>query len=424
MATNPNTPPHLTKYPEFVAYHFLDPSGKLLAMVEDGNNTDKFLQEGLNIDGSSIGVATVEKSDLKVMPEKELFQTIRLPGSPMEHHRFVSHLVDQDGNPHPLDPRNILKKQVDKAHNMGFEPYMFSEIEFYIVDEATHQPIDKASYCSLPPYDKSYQFRQELGRTCKELGMQVKRIHHECGPGQNEIELNLTPCMKNADDTVLCMWVLEMMAHQRKQKIVFSPKPFADEAGNGLHHHILLRNLQTGENAFAPAAEKDESLSKVCRSGIAGLLQYSDEITAVMGASPETFVRLRPGFEAPNLKAWGFSNRTALVRVPATGSTESTRFEYRGGDLSGSVHSFGAVLLAAVLKGIEDDLEPPASIESNTEHLSKEELQEKDIDHVPLSFNECLYVLETSNFLREAFGEDAVNVLIERDTKLFEAQSF
>lgn len=342
----------------------------------------------------------------------------------MEYHRFLSHLVDQDGNPHPLDPRNILKKQVDKTHSMGFEPYMFSEIEFYIVDEATQQPIDTASYCSLPPQDKSYQFRQELGRTCKALGMQVKRIHHECGPGQNEIELNLTPCMKNADDTVLCMWVLDMMAQQRNQRIAFSPKPFADEAGNGLHHHILLRNLQTGENVFAPSTAKDEeSLSKVCRSGIAGLLRYADEITAVMAASPETFVRLQPGFEAPNLKTWGFSNRTALVRVPATGSVDSTRFEYRGGDLSGSVHLFGAVLLAAVLKGIEDGLEPPASVEFNTEHLSKEELLKKGIDAVPLSLNECLYVFETSQFLRDAFGDDMVDILIERDKQLLEELS-
>jgi glutamine synthetase len=331
-------------------------------------------------------------------------------------------LVDHNGNPHPLDPRNILKQQVEKAHDMGYEPYMFSEIEFYIVDEASGQPIDQASYCSLPPEDKSYEFRQELGRTCKALGMEVKRIHHECGPGQNEIELDLTPCVKNADDTVLCMWILEMMAHQRQQKVVFSPKPFVDEAGNGMHHHILLRRLQTGENAFAPTQD-DDRLSKTCRHGIAGLVKYADEITAVMAASPETFVRLQPGFEAPNLKTWGFSNRTALVRVPATGSVESTRFEYRGGDLSGSVHLFGAVLLAAVLKGIEEQLEPPESVEYNTEHLSKDELQEKGIDAVPLSFHHCLQVLEASDFIREAFGEEMVNHLIQRDKHLLEVQS-
>ena len=425
MVPNPNTPPNhpQDEYPEFVSYHFLSPHGNLLSMVEDGKNTEKFLREGFNIDGSSIGVANVEKSDLKVMPEKEKYQTIRLPGSSVEFHRFLSHLVDGDGNPHPLDPRNILERQVRKAHAMGFEPYMFSEVEFYIVDQATGEPIDEATYCSLPPDDKAYHFRQELGQTCKALGMEVKRIHHECGPGQNEIELNLTQSMKNADDTVLCLWILKMMANQRKQRIIFSPKPFPNEAGNGLHHHILLRNLQSGDNAFAPTKDKDR-LSDACHHAIAGLIQYADEITAVMAASPETFVRLQPGFEAPNKKTWGFSNRTALVRVPATASVDSTRCEYRGGDLSGSVHLFGAVLLAAVLKGIEDQLVPPDSVEDNTDHLSKHELQQKGIDHVPLSFHECLEVLEASDFLREAIGEEMVLHLIERDRQLLDVQSF
>ncbi|KAL3919116.1 MAG: hypothetical protein SGILL_003917 [Bacillariaceae sp.] len=142
-----------------------------------------------------------------------------------------------------------------------------------------------------------------------------------------------------------------------------------------------------------------------------------------MAASPETFVRLQPGFEAPNLKTWGFSNRTALVRVPMA-SVDSTRVEYRGGDLSGSVHLFGAVLLAAALKGIEDQLGGPDSVEGNMDHLSKEELQMKGIDHVPLSFHECLQVLETSDFLSEAVGEEMVHHLVERDQHLLDMQLF
>lgn len=126
---------------------------------------------------------------------------------------------------------------------------MFSEVEFYIVDKKTGEPVDQASYCSMPPQDVSYDFRHELGEICEATKMVVKRIHHECGPGQNEIELNFTPCMKNADDTVLCKWILDMLADKRGQRIIFSPKPFETEAGNGLHHHILLRD-KNGVNIF------------------------------------------------------------------------------------------------------------------------------------------------------------------------------
>jgi len=433
------------KFPDFVAYHFVDAEGHLVAMEEDGGSTEKILSEGgLSVDGSSIkGMGCgVEKSDLRLIPEPESFLSIQLDKDKdknkdcgdeavSQHYRFLAHLVDEHGKPHPRDPRGILCKLVEKAHTMGFEPYMFSEIEFYIVNADDGTPVDNAGYCSLPPEDKSYPFRHELGQICKEqLGMHVKRIHHECGPGQNEIELNLTPCMKNADDTILCMWIMQLLAAKRNQRIIFSPKPFSDEAGNGMHHHILLRDLQSGANVFVNkekttvTAGEDETsnLSETCQHGIAGLLKYADDITAAFAASSETFARLRPGFEAPIFKTWGFSNRSALVRVPQTSSLDSTRFEYRGGDLSGSVHLFGAVLLAAVLRGIEEKLELPPKADDNVEALTAEELKERNIQPVPLNFDQCIDVLKTSTFLRDALGPEMVKYLIDRDMTLSQAE--
>jgi len=412
------------KHPEFVAYHFLNANGELCAMEEDGGSTDKFLKEGLNVDGSSIkGMAKVEKSDLKVMPEPDSFKTIKI--GDFVHHRYLAHLLDDNGKPHPMDPRGIFQRVIDKARKMGFEPYMFSEIEFYIVDK-DGKPADQATYCSLPPKDKSYDFRQELGNVCKELGMRVKRIHHECGNGQNEIELNLTPCMKNADDTILCMWVLELLAAKRNQKIIFSPKPFPDDAGNGFHHHIFFKDIKTGENVFMNKdfkgsldnpADNIHRLSETCKQGIAGLLKYADDVTAVFAASKETFARLKPGFEAPIFKAWDFSNRTALVRVPKT-SIDMTRFEYRGGDLSFSTHLYGTVLLAACLKGIEDKLVAPPNSNFNVEALTPEELERHHITAVPDNFQKCIEILKTSKFLEETLGKDMVNYLIKRDENI------
>ncbi len=413
-----------SKHPEFVSYHFLNADGKLMCMEEDGLSTDKFLKEGLNVDGSSIkGMSQVEKSDLKLVPEEDSFKTIQI--GDFVHHRYLAHLVDDQGKPHPRDPRGILKRLVDKAHAMGFEPYMFSEIEFYIVDKEG-KPADEAGYCSLPPHDKSYDFRQELGNICKKLGMNVKRIHHECGKGQNEIELNFAPCMKNADDSILCMWVLELLAAKRGQRVIFSPKPFLDDAGSGLHHHILLRDLKTGKNMFMNQdfngsldnpADNIKRVSELCKQGIAGLLKHADDVTAVFAASPETFLRLKPGFEAPIFKAWDFSNRTALVRVPKSG-IDMTRFEYRGGDLSGSIHLYGSVLLAAVLKGIEEKLVAPANSDFNVEKLTPEELARHGISPVPLSFQKCIDVLKSSKFLEEAMGAEMIKYLIHRDEVL------
>lgn len=409
------------KYPDFVAFHYLNASGELFAMEEDGILTEKNLKDGISVDGSSIkGMSDVEKSDLRIIPEKDTYLSFRI--GKFVHHRYLCHSLCEDGKPHPRDPRGIFLRIIEKSRSMGFEPYMFSEIEFHLVNEKSGT-LDTAGYNSLPPEDQSYDFRHRLGRLCKKVGMNVKRIHHEGGHGQNEIELDFAPCMKNADDSLLCMWLMRLMAAKEKQKVIFSPKPFQNQPGNGLHHHIMLKDIKSGKNVLMNPdfkgdvnnpADNMQRLSEVCKYAIAGLLKYADDITAVFAASNESFLRLQPGFEAPILKAWDFSNRTALVRVPKS-SLEMTRFEYRGGDLSGSVHLYGAVLLAAVLKGIEEKLELPPNADFNVEKMSSTYLADHNIMPVPLSFAKCINLLKSSEFLKETLGESMVNYLIARD---------
>jgi glutamine synthetase len=140
------------------------------------------LKEGFTVDGSSIkGMSTVEKSDLKVVPEVDSYLKIQI--GDFIHHRYLAHFADEFGKPHMRDPRNIFQRIIDKSVKMGYVPSMFSEIEFYIVDKKTGEPVDQASYCSMPPHDVSYDFRHELGKVCEATKMVTKRIHHECGPG-------------------------------------------------------------------------------------------------------------------------------------------------------------------------------------------------------------------------------------------------
>lgn len=107
-----------------------------MAMEESGKNTEKFLKEGFTVDGSSIkGMSSVEKSDLKVIPEPDSFLEIKLDN--LLHHRFLAHFADEFGKRHLRDPRNIFFNIIEKCRALGFEPSMFSEVEFYIVDKVT-----------------------------------------------------------------------------------------------------------------------------------------------------------------------------------------------------------------------------------------------------------------------------------------------
>ena len=192
--------------------------------------------------------------------------------------------------------------------------------------------------------------RRVVAQTMIESGCTVKRIHHECGPGQNEVELKLQPAMKNIDDCVTATAIVKAVARKYGLQATFLPKPLQGEAGSGFHQHFALYDLKDHKNVFAGSGAG--GLSEIGHQWVAGLLAHAEEITAVFARHQQSFQRLEPGHEAPAIAAWGAANRTALVRIPDTNDPQDKRIEYRGGDASGSTHLMCAVMLFAGLDGI------------------------------------------------------------------------
>ena len=117
---------------------------------------------GLSVDGGSIpGYSAVDKSDLTIVPDLPTFQIFEMN---QENVAIVwCHVVFSDGKRHPADPRNVLHKVIEKLASMGYGSKMFAELEFYLVDEKTNQPIDHAAYMAMPPEDAGFEFRHRLG---------------------------------------------------------------------------------------------------------------------------------------------------------------------------------------------------------------------------------------------------------------------
>ncbi|KAJ3438629.1 glutamine synthetase [Anaeramoeba flamelloides] len=403
----------------FIQFHFSDPLGNPHMMEESIENTLKIIEGGLGVDGSSVpGFQTVEKSDMLLMPEKHTFRRFILDGE--EIGMFYCH-VDQDGGKHPNDPRGILQKVVKRAEKMGLDCTMFSELEWYTFDHKTKKPIDTAGYLDLPPKDKGIHYRHELGSIFEAADIKVKRIHHECGPGQNEIELQLTPVLRNCDNTLLAVFLSKMIAAKYNWYVDYLPKPIPNLAGNGLHQHILIRDLYTKENLMY---KKGGPLSPLALQFIGGMLKYSHEITSVFARHPQTFVRLTPGFETPVYSTWDYSNRSALVRIPkiGKGSEKSTRVEFRAGDLSGSTHLLCAMILGAGLKGIEEKLECPPNTAKDIHEVSAQDFKNHNISLLPQSFKETNKILEKSDFVHDILGQPLTEYFI-RSGKNFIAQS-
>lgn len=396
----------------YVQFQFTDILGDLRCMEEDLSNFVGHCLHGFGIDGSAVpGYGHAERSDVAITPEIDTFRIFKLDGELTA--RVMSHIRLSDGRRHPCDPRNILQKAIDLLASLGLTADLMSELEFILLKESDGLPMDHAHYTDMPPVDAAYKFRHELADAMTDMDIRVRRLHHECAPGQNEIEYLLTPAMKNSDDTVAGMWLTKLVGHRNGVKATFSPKPLPGEAGSGLHQHILVRDLKTGRNAMAGETGK-EVLSPLALHFVAGMLKYARDITAIFAQTEECFKRLKPGFEAPIYAAWDFMNRTVLVRVPyvAPGKEASTRVEFRAGDGSGSNHLLSAAILYAGALGIRDKLPCPPNCPFNVEKLSAAELAEKKIEQLPGSLAECKAILEKSAFCHDLMGEEALKELI------------
>lgn len=175
-----------------IVYHqhqFCHFNGRMHMMEEAADNYAAFAKTGFGIDGSSIGFLHVTASDLTVVPDVDTFRIGQGPDCKFGY--SWSYLYGLDNRPHPLCVRSALQRVVQKANSMGFVPEMFGELEFYLF-KPDGSYFDTASYTSLPPEDKGVVYRHRLGRMMLESGILPKRLHHECGPGQNEIELKVS----------------------------------------------------------------------------------------------------------------------------------------------------------------------------------------------------------------------------------------
>eukprot|EP00727_Mastigamoeba_balamuthi_P006753 m51a1_g2699 hypothetical protein (413) ;mRNA; r:797481-799172 len=391
----------------YVQFLFSDITGQLRCMEENIDLLPKFSKSGVGVDGSSIpGLAQVNNSDVRLMPDMETFAVYTFGTTRIA--RVLCNVLFQ-GKPHPGCIRSAFLNVLHKCNEMGFEASQFGELEWYFLNQ-DGTPHDEATYCSMPPEDKGLEIRHELGDRLEEAGCRVKRIHHENGPGQNEVELKLTPAKKNSDDLVTAMSLIRMVGHKHNLKTIFLPKPLADLAGNGYHQHNALYDIKTHVNVFGGKTAGE--ISEIGRQFTAGMIEHAPEITAIFARHEGSFERLKPGHEAPGVACWGSNNRTALIRIPDITDVQDTRIEYRGGDASGSTYMLCAAILAAGLDGIERKLECPEQQRVNVDALTDAELAQRGLKRLPSCREQTQKILKESAWLQKTFGSHIMDYLI------------
>jgi glutamine synthetase len=349
-------------------------------------------------------------------PDPSTFQILPWRGEIDPTARMFCDIMTPDGQPAAADPRNVLRRALAKASDLGFSFYIHPEIEFYLLKSSQVGPegpipVDKAGYFDNVPGGTAHDFRRRAVSMLEQLGISVEFSHHEGGPGQNEIDLRYADALTMADNIMTFRTVIKEVAIEQGVYATFMPKPFTEHPGSGMHTHMSLFEGDT--NAFYDASGQYH-LSKVGRQFIAGLLRHAPEITAVTNQYVNSYKRLWGGGEAPSFVCWGHNNRSALIRVPLykPDKGQSSRIEYRAIDSAANPYLAYALLLAAGLKGIENEYELPAETEDNVWDLTDSERRAMGIQPLPQSLDHAIRKLEESELAAETLGEQVFSYVL------------
>jgi glutamine synthetase len=394
----------------FVRLWFTDVLGFLKSVAIAPAELDAAFAEGIGFDGSAIeGFARVYEADMLAKPDPATFQILPWRGETPATARMFCDITMPDGSPSYADPRHVLKRSLSKVADLGFTFYTHPEIEFFLFKNAhelgnTPVPVDRSGFFDHTAQGVGQDFRREVITMLEAMGISVEFSHHEGAPGQQEIDLRYADALSTADNIMTFRTIVREVALSQGIYASFMPKPFADHPGSGMHTHLSLFEGDT--NAFHSAGAEYQ-LSKVGRSFIAGLLKHSAEITAVTNQWVNSYKRLVGGGEAPAHVCWGHNNRSALVRVPMYKPLKgaSTRIELRSIDSACNPYLAFALIVAAGMKGIEEEYELPREAEDDVWALSEGERRAMGIDPLPHNLDEAIRLLEGSELVAETLGE-------------------
>ncbi len=403
---------------KYVSLQFTDILGVVKNVTIPFHKFEDAVDHGLWFDGSSIeGFTRIHESDMYLQPDLSTFQVVPWERGENTTARVICDVYTPHGEEFQGDPRGVLRRQMQRAEAMGFRMNTGPELEFFLLRTNNGKievlPHDRAGYFDLTT-DEAADVRKEMVNALEGLGIEVEALHHEVAIGQHEIDFRYADALKTADNAVSFRVALKAVAQRHGLYATFMPKPFFGINGSGMHTHQSLADVKTGKNLFYDASN-EYNLSKIARHYIAGLLKHARGMSAVLSPLVNSYKRLVPGYEAPVYICWARINRSALIRIPQTsrGRPEGTRAELRCPDPSCNPYLAFAVMLAAGLDGIENELEPPDTVEENLYHFSDEMMQKRGITTLPGTLVEALDALEADPVVRGALGEHIFEWLVE-----------
>ena len=403
---------------EFVDFKVVDLVGRWRHITIPASRfTPHLVETGVAFDGSNFNYASVEGSDMILLPDLDTAAVVSSQGEKVLSIISDVHIAGGKGQ-FIGDPRGVAKRAEKYLVSEAIaETAMLSpEFEFYVFSQAEYNSRESESYYALtllnegseysfyhicPPEDQLFALRNEICRQLEKQGITVKYHHHEVGAlGQLEIELGFDTLLKMADTTLTIKNIVRNVAAEAGLSATFMPKPIFGENGSGLHVH---QYLAAGRKSLF---EKEGGLSETGLCYIGGILSHGRSLFALTNPSTNSYCRLVPGYEAPVSLTFGEENRSAAIRIPGYATPEERRIELRTVDATCNPYLAYAGMLMAGIDGIKRNLNAKelgfGPHNQDLYHLSAEEAEK--ITQAPADLGEALCALEEDHDYLTAGG--------------------
>ncbi len=420
---------------EFVFAQFVDMNAKPSAKLVPITNWDNLVTEGAGFAGFAAGPIgqTPASPDMMAVPDMASYTRVPFKSNLA---RFACDII-VEGKEWPYCPRTILRRQLERAKEMGFSFHVGMELEFFLLRESADggielaDPLDKLDQ---PCYDmkgltRHYDFLSELSASVSKLGWGSYANDHEDANGQFESNFEFADALTTADRAIFFRYMVHSMAQERGMLATFMPKPFGHLTGNGGHFHMSLWDVDGETDLFGDDDDPNGlGLSKLGYQFTAGLLKHAKAYIAVTAPTVNSYKRLTTTAGTPTSGAtwspifitYGANNRTQMLRLPGG------HVEDRTVDGSCNPYLAMAAILAAGLDGVENELEPGPYNDANLYTLSSAELEAAGIDLLPANLLDATRELEKDEVLRKALGntgtEDYIDYFVK--TKREEWQAY
>jgi glutamine synthetase len=407
---------------EFFFAQFVDMYGRPSAKLVPAANLDDLAVDGAGFAGFAAGEIGQMPSDPDIAAIPDLDSLTLVPWQ-QNLARFACDIT-VEGEPWPYCPRTILRNQLARAKELGYDYKIGLELEYFLIrrrDDGTIEIADQQDTLEKPCYDmagltRRYDFLTTVSKYCNELGWGNYANDHEDANGQFEQNFLFDDALISCDRAIFFRYMVHTLAEQHGMVATFMPKPFTNLTGNGCHFHMSLWDGET--NLFLDENDpRGLGLSETAYHFVGGLKKHARAYSALSAPTVNSYKRLKLGSTtsgatwSPVWISYGYNNRTQMLRIPGPG-----RIEDRTIDGSANPYLAAAAILASGLDGIEKGLDAGEPNSENLYTISYDELRRRGLETLPSNLLEATMELERDDVLREALGkargEDYVDYFI------------